>query len=102
MIHYIVTYANEADSFFDFDYYQKTHLPMGDELLGEFGLVKTTVERCLPDSRGNAPAFACVTRLYFEDRERMTAGFATHGERLRDDIGNYTNVSPVFTLAETL
>jgi uncharacterized protein (TIGR02118 family) len=102
MIHYIITYPNKPGSYFDFDYYRQTHLPMGDELLGKFGLVSTTVEKGLPDASGNMPALTCVTRLYFEDRERMTAGFASHGARLRDDIQNYTNIQPVFTLAETL
>jgi hypothetical protein len=43
-----------------------------------------------------------VTRLFFTDADRMQDGFAAHGEKLKADIYNYTNIEPVFTLAESL
>ena len=102
MVHFVITYANEKHSRFDFDYYMNTHLPMGNQLLKDYGLVHWEVDRGQVNSRGEAPAFLCITRLYFADAERMTAGFAAHGAELKADIGNYTNVDPVFTQAETV
>ncbi len=101
MIHFVVTYANDEHSHFDFDYYLNTHVPIANRYLKDYGFTSWEVERGLTNSRGEPPEFICITRLYFADQERMNAGFAAHGDELRDDIGNYTNIEPVFTLAET-
>jgi uncharacterized protein (TIGR02118 family) len=102
MSHFVITYVNADNSHFDFDYYLNTHIPMGDRLLGDYGLLKTEVEQGLPDSGGGSPGYVCITRLFFTDAERMTAGFAAHGAELKADILNYTNIEPVVTLVKTL
>ena len=102
MNHFVVTYANEDNSHFDFDYYLNSHIPTGDRLLGDYGLLKTEIEQGLPDSGGESPGYVCITRLFFADAERMTAGFAAHGTELKADVLNYTNIEPVFTLVKTL
>ena len=102
MVHFVITYANAKHSRFDFDYYLNTHLPLGNRLLQDYGLVHWEVDRGQVNARGEAPTFLCITRLYFADAERMGAGFAAHGAELKADMGNYTNVEPVFTLAETV
>ena len=102
MPHFIVTYANSANAAFDFDYYVDTHLSLGEQLLKPFGLLRAEVDKGLKNPRGESPSYVCVTRLYFSDTERMYAGFAEHGDVLRQDIENYTNITPVFTLVEEL
>jgi uncharacterized protein (TIGR02118 family) len=102
MPYFVVTYANAADSRFNFDYYRNTHLPLADRLLGDYGLLNTEVEKGLPNSRGDRPDYLCITRLYFSDTERMNAGFLAHGAELKSDIANYTNAEPIFTLVEKL
>ena len=99
-MHYIVTYPNEPGSRFDLDYYLKTHLPMSERLLKDYGFTGWEVEKGLAGPRGESPAFHCTTRLYFNDTERMRAGFMAHGEQLRTDVRNYTDVEAIFTLAE--
>jgi uncharacterized protein (TIGR02118 family) len=99
-MHYVVTYPNQPGSHFDFDYYVNTHLPLGARLLKNYGFVGWSVERGIPDIRGMPPAFHAITRLYFNDKQAMRAGFAAHGEELGADLRNYTDVDAVFTLAE--
>jgi len=100
MVNLIITYANEPDSHFDFDYYVSTHLPLGMEHLSAFGLENWDAEQCSSSISGDEPAFHCISHLYFADEQEMRKGFAKHGAELRMDTPNYTNVAPVFTLAE--
>jgi len=102
MAHFVVTYPNKENNHFDFDYYLSTHLPLGNRLLKDYGLTGWEVEKGRPNARGEPPAFICITRLYFGDPEQMNAGFAAHGAELKDDMSNYTNIEPVFTLVETV
>ncbi len=102
MPHFAITYANTPGSHFDFDYYLDTHLPLSDRLLKPYGFVSSHVEKGKVNSRDESPEFICITRLFFEDEERMHAGFAEHGEELRADIENYTTIGPVFTAMELI
>ena len=99
-MHYVVTYPNETGSHFDFDYYLNTHVPLAVRLLKNYGFAGWSVERGVPNAGGTPPVFHAMTRLYFNDKEAMRAGFMAHGEELRTDVRNYTNVDAVFTLVE--
>lgn len=102
MICFVVTYTNAEGANFNFDYYLNTHLPMADDLLSEYGLLKTEVGKGIKNSRGELPAYTCITQLHFSNIDQMTMGFSSHGAQLKADIKNYTNIDPVFTLIEKI
>jgi len=67
MIKVTVFYPNEEGKKFDMDYYTGTHLPMVQERLSSFGLVRSEVEKGVSDTDPNAPPrFVVIGSLYFE------------------------------------
>ena len=67
-----------------------------------FGLVKTVVEKGISGGPGKPPPYLCVGHLYFETVDGYEQAVAEHGERLRADSHNYTNVQPVRPTREIL
>ena len=97
-----VMYPNGEGAKFDFDYYCATHIKMAEEAMRPFGLVKTVVEKGISGGSGKPPPYLCVGHLYFETVDGYEKAVAEHGERLRADFPNYTNVQPVRLISEIL
>jgi uncharacterized protein (TIGR02118 family) len=93
-------YRNTPDAQFDFDYYVNTHLVDFKRRMSEFSLSSFEVQKCISTMRGDPPDYLCITHLDFDDRDRMTAGFAKHGTELKAAFAEYTNVQPEITVCK--
>ncbi|MBN2061381.1 MAG: EthD family reductase [Deltaproteobacteria bacterium] len=97
-----VMYPNNEGARFDHDYYINSHIKLVEEHMTPFGLVKTEVDRGLPDEDGNRPLYICIGHMYFDKMDGYVKGSAEKGPVLRDDISNFTNVVPVRQLSEII
>ncbi len=101
MIKINVMYPNGEGSTFDLEYYRKTHIPLVEERLTPFGLIKTEITRGIAGGApGSPPPFHCIGVLYFNSAEEYHNGIAAHGPELRGDVPNFTNISPVRLVTE--
>jgi len=97
-----VMYPNVDGARFDYDYYRTSHMNLVREHLGEFGLVKTEVEKEVSGG-GEAPApYIGIGTLYFDSADGYDRGIVRWGSVLRADIPNFTNVSPIRQISEIL
>ena len=97
-----VMYPNEEGVRFDFAYYRNTHMKIVEENLKPFGLVKTGVEKGISGGAGQPAPYVCLGHLYFESAEGYDEGIKTVGPVLREDISNFTNVTPIRLISEVL
>ncbi|MGY4395523.1 uncharacterized protein (TIGR02118 family) [Sphingomonas sp. UYAg733] len=100
MIKVTILYPREKDSWFDFDYYLGTHMPLSIERLGS-AMARIVVERVttpgVPYPEPNLHAicsFECESRAVFE------TAFFPHMEFLQGDTPNYTNSQQIVLLNE--
>ena len=100
MIKLSVMYPNQPDATFDTDYYLTSHLALVRRLLG------STLKRGAVDlgvtTPGASSPYLVIGHLTFESMEAYEAAMAAHGDTLRADIPNYTNLQPVFQLSEVV
>jgi len=97
-----VMYPNEEGVKFDFDYYKTTHMKLVEENLRPFGLKRTSVDRGLSGGMGAPAPFVCIGHLYFEEEDGYDRGAKEIGPVLRNDISNFTNVTPVRLISEEM
>ena len=102
MVRIIVMYPNDEGSTFDFNYYRDTHMALVKQHMGPHGLLKTGIERGLAAAEGEKPRYVCIGSLYFESEEKYKACAAAVGTVLRDDIPNFTNVTPSRQINEVM
>ncbi len=103
MIKVTVMYPNEADKKFDFDYYANNHIPMVAGLLTAAGMVRGEIEKGISGTDPNSPPlYVALGHLYFNTVEEVHAAFMTHGGAIMGDIKNYTDITPVFQISETI
>jgi len=100
MARLVIKYPNTGGANFDFDYYTATHIPLSQKLLAEFGMGHFEILRGEESVAGDDPAFLCITQINFPSAEQIKAGLAAHGDELKADFGNYTNIKPVVTICE--
>jgi uncharacterized protein (TIGR02118 family) len=103
MIKVTVLYPNEEGKNFDLDYYNNTHMPLVEERLTSFGMVRREVEKGISDTDPNAPPrFVAIGAMYFETVEGVHEGFMTHGRELMGDVKNFTDIQPQFQISEVV
>ena len=102
MTRLVIKYPNSDGAQFDFEYYTGTHIPMSQELMGDYGMGHFEILRGQESVAGEEPAFVCITQIDFPSAEQIKAALATHGEALKADFANYTNVTPIVTICEPL
>ena len=97
-----VMYPNQEGKKFDHDYYCATHITMAERLMGPFGLVRTAVEKGIPGPDGTPSPYVCIGHLYFDSADGYKRSIEAHGDELRADFPNYTEVQPVRQMGEML
>jgi len=97
-----VMYPNQEGARFDFQYYQTTHMDLVKKHLKPFGLIKTDAERGISGGGDQAAPYICIGNLYFESRDGYDMGIAEAGPILREDIPNFTDITPVRQISEIL
>jgi len=91
MIAMKIFYPNREDVWFDLDYYINHHMRMAKELAGTLcrGI---TIEAAIDNK--DLPYIAIGTELY-ESVEDYHTALDAHRELLRNDIANFTNITPI-------
>lgn len=94
-----VTYAGDASTRFDRDYYNKTHLPLVLEAWGPYGL--ETAAAFFPSGDGAGTITVCVCR--FRDEAAIRAAIASpQTERVMSDVEHFTDAKPTQSLTMPL
>lgn len=101
MIRVTVQYRNEANSRFDWSYYEATHLPMVAEGMGA-RLIRSEVYRGIAGIGGAAAPFHCTAHMFFESVDAFQQAFSATADRILSDIPHYTSVEPVITIEQAL
>lgn len=97
-----VMYPNEKDARFDFGYYCTTHMDLVKKHLDPFGLIKTDVLKGISGGGDDPAPYICIGNLYFDTLEGYDKGGAEVGPVLRDDIPNFTKITPIRQISEIL
>ena len=100
MIRICVMYPSGEGAAFNHDYYRDTHMPLVRKHLEPHGLIKTGINKGLPGVDGEQPLYMCIGSLFFESAEKYTSAMGFVGTVLRDDIPNFTNITPTRQIFE--
>ncbi len=85
---------------FDFNYYTNSHIPLCKSRLG---CSKVEVSKGISDTNPNdPPMYVATADMYFDNVEEVHEGFKAHGRELFTDMPNYTDIKPLFIIAEVL
>ena len=95
-----VMYPNDEGAHFDFDYYRTKHMDLVKNLLKPFGLIKTDVDKGLSGGSDLPAPYICIGNLYFESEGDYDRGTAEVGPMLREDIPNFTDITPIRQISE--
>ena len=100
MIRLSVLYPNDEGAFFDWDYYINTHTPLAKRCFGNT-VIRWEIDHGIrgEESEVSAPYIvaAFITLTSLSDFDNV---IATHGEKLKADFKNYTNVYPIFLVTD--
>lgn len=87
----LVTYAGDASTRFDRDYYVSTHLPLVRKAWGQHGL--EAIDAFFP--AGDGAGTIAVAWCTFRDAAAIDAAFgAPETEGVMADVKNYTDAAP--------
>jgi uncharacterized protein (TIGR02118 family) len=101
MIRVTVSYPAAAGRRFDHEYYQTEHRRLLQELLSGHGLDRVEMDKGLANGVGGAPDVVAAAHLIFESLRGFQEGMTEHGEPIRADIANYTDIEPQILISET-
>ncbi|WP_426193180.1 EthD family reductase [Massilia sp. DWR3-1-1] len=101
MIKVSVMYPNGPDARFDDAYYRDRHMPMVQQLLGDYCKSYAIDRAAAAGSATNAPYIA-MGHLFFDSVEAFQAGFGPHTKVIMDDVANYTNLTPLIQISEVV
>lgn len=102
MVRVCVMYPSQQGGTFDFDYYRDTHMALVRQHLEPHGLKKTGIEKGVGGGADGKPPFVCIGSLYFDSAGQYADAMAAVGTVLRDDIANFTNISPTRQISEVV
>lgn len=88
-----VTYPNEANGKFDFNYYRDSHMPMVRARLGP-NVTRTEIGKGVAAGDGGKAGFICVGQVWFNSLTEFQAALKKNGAEIMGDIPNYTNIKP--------
>lgn len=94
-----VTYAGDASTRFDRDYYVSTHLPLVMEAWSPYGL--ETAAAFFPSNDGAGTIAVCVCG-FRNEASITTAINSPQTERVMSDVKHFTDVQPSQSLAVPL
>jgi uncharacterized protein (TIGR02118 family) len=85
-----ILYENGDDVRFDFDYYEKTHMPL---IMSRYGdsISRFELRRGQPGADGSPPRFIATISIWIADGEAFDAAAAEHQAALRADVPKFTN-----------
>jgi uncharacterized protein (TIGR02118 family) len=95
-----VLYPNPPDAKFDHEYYLRTHCPMVEDLLREYGCLRVEIDRGVAAGDGGRAPFIAVGHIIIDTLEGFQKGMAVHGKQMVGDIPNYTNTTPQILVSQ--
>lgn len=102
MIHVNVLYPWEQGQFFDWEYYQQSHLSLIQKSLGP-SMLGIVVEKGVAGASPDAPpSYIAMAHLHFDSIEAFQAAFAAHADEILADIPKYSSVAPILQISEAL
>ncbi|KAI5206869.1 hypothetical protein E4T38_03600 [Aureobasidium subglaciale] len=94
---FIVSALYKKTENFKLDYYKDHHMPLAMERFKSFGLKSYKISELNSEvSQG----YAVHTIMEWDSEEGMMKGFAEHGQEMRDDLDNFSDVEPVGLLGQ--
>jgi uncharacterized protein (TIGR02118 family) len=99
MIKITAMYPNDDGVDFDFDYYVNKHIPLVQELLSP-AIKGASVDRGIAGAGGGDAPYVVLGHMLFESVEAFQEVMGSAAERLRDDVPNFTNATPVTQISE--
>ena len=87
-----IVYQNGDNVRFDFDYYEKTHMPLIMRLYGE-SISRFELRRGRPGADGAKPPYVATITIWIADPAAFDAAAAQHQAGLRADVPKFTNAT---------
>ncbi len=98
-----VIYPRREGATFDFDYYERVHLPLVAKGWAEAGLTGAKALRGTAGGDGGEPAFLAIALISFDSMDSFQAAMAgPAAAQIVGDIVNFTNVQPVIQVNERI
>jgi uncharacterized protein (TIGR02118 family) len=98
-----VVYPREPGARFDYDYYQRSHLPLAGRRWSGAGMTggEALLGKAAADG-GESPFFA-IGILHFDSAEALQAAMTgEHAAEIIGDIRNFTDVQPIIQVNERI
>src|SRR5262247_2178031 len=98
-----VIYPREDGATFDFEYYERTHLPLVVSLWNAAGLTRAEALRGVAAGDGGEPPFIAIALISFESMAAFKSAMSgPHAAEIVNDVSNFTNVRPVIQVNESI
>jgi uncharacterized protein (TIGR02118 family) len=102
MIRVAILYPGGEGKTFDMDYYSKKHIPLVQQLLGD-AMKGASIDKGIgSNAPGAAAPYVAIGYLYFETLAAYQDGMKANIDKIRADIPNYTNITPVVQVSEVI
>ena len=101
MIRTVILYPNTPDGKFDLDYYIKNHIDLVRSSFGD-AVVRLSVHKGVSRPNGDPAPFLVSTVVDFRDVDSMTSGMQKHGEEIAKDVSNFTTITPIVQIEESI
>jgi len=102
MIKVSVIYPGSASVRFDHGYYRTKHLPLIKRSMGS-GLKYYAIDKGLSGATTDTPAtYVAACHLMCDSMEAYQSSFGPHAKEIRDDIRNFTDVTPIVQMSEVV
>lgn len=95
MLKFSIYYPFNQDVSFNYDYYLEKHIPLVKTELEDLGLEKLEVVMGQSGMMNKEPSFFAVANMYFEDAAAMANALKQGGQKLMEDLNNFTNSTPI-------
>jgi uncharacterized protein (TIGR02118 family) len=98
-----VLYPREAGATFDYAYYESTHLPLVKQHWADAGLTGVSALRGVASGDGGESPFLAMAFLTFASMEAFQGALGgPHAATIMGDIPNFTGVTPILQVNDTI
>ena len=102
MIKVSVMYPNSKQATFDLNYYQNTHMPLVQKLVGD-AVKEVAIDSGVAGGMpGTDAPFVAIGHMLFDSIESFQQSFTPHAQEILADIPNYTNTQPQVQISQII
>ena len=102
MIKVSVMYPNQPGARFNHEYYRDTHMPLVASRMGSACKYYTVDKGLAGGAPDTPPTYVGMCHIFVDTIEAFQAGMGKHGNEIRGDIPNYTDIAPVIQISEVV